>query len=141
MSTLGRRGSLGRHESLDPSSNRTDGDGLRKINEIDRLGAKDAVANEIVHGARSVEQPIDGRAPLRSLQRRDDLAVGPDCLLEVRAQHRGRHLRFKGSPLRDRPRSSILRHQCRSRQIPLEHARPVLGQRTTVIIYGVHSAP
>src|SRR5260370_694900 len=33
-------------------------------------------------------------------------------------------------PCVDRPRSSICRHQCRSRQAPSEHARPVLGQRT-----------
>src|SRR5215510_6561496 len=52
----------------------------------------------------------------------------------VLAQHLGRNLRVKGSPVRDRPRSSILRHQCRSRQIPSEHSRPVLGQRTTVVI-------
>src|SRR5262245_58852092 len=38
-----------------------------------------------------------------------------------------------GSPVRDRPRSSISRHQCRSRQVPSEHARAVLGQRTTVV--------
>jgi hypothetical protein len=48
----------------------------------------------------------------------------------VLAQHLGRNLRFKGSPLCDRPRSNILRHQCRSRHAPSEHARPVLGQRT-----------
>ena len=52
----------------------------------------------------------------------------------VLAQHLGRNLRFKGSPVCDRPPSSILRHQCRSRQAPSEHARPVLGQRTTVVI-------
>ena len=52
----------------------------------------------------------------------------------VLAQHLGRNLRFKGSPLCDRPHSSIWRHQCRSRQAPSEHARPVLGQRTTVVI-------
>src|SRR5262245_7221795 len=51
----------------------------------------------------------------------------------VLAQHLGRNLRFKGSPVRDRPRSSILRHQCRSRQVTSGHARPVLGQRTTVV--------
>jgi len=48
----------------------------------------------------------------------------------VLAQHLGRNLRFKGSPLCDRPRSNSCRHQCRSRQAPSEHARPVLGQRT-----------
>ena len=32
----------------------------------------------------------------------------------VLAQHLGRNLRFKGSPLCDRPRSNILRRQCRS---------------------------
>src|SRR5262249_26231975 len=52
----------------------------------------------------------------------------------VLAQHLGRSLRFKGSPVRDRPRSSISRHQCRSRQVPSEHARPVLGQLTIVFI-------
>src|SRR5258705_9111793 len=52
----------------------------------------------------------------------------------VLAQHLGRNLRFKGSPLCDRPRSNILRRQCRSRQAPSEHARPVLGQRTMVVI-------
>src|SRR5260221_4910160 len=52
----------------------------------------------------------------------------------VLAQHLGRNLRFKGSPVCDRPPSSILRHQCRSRQALSEHARPVLGQRTTVVI-------
>ena len=46
----------------------------------------------------------------------------------VLAQHLGRNLRFKGSPLCDRPRSNSCRHQCRSRQAPSEHARPVLGQ-------------
>jgi hypothetical protein len=35
----------------------------------------------------------------------------------VLAQHLGRNLRFKGSPVRDRPCSSILRHQCRARQV------------------------
>src|SRR5258705_9868906 len=48
----------------------------------------------------------------------------------VLAQHLGRNLRFKGSPLCDRPRSNSCRHQCRSRQAPSEHARPLLGQRT-----------
>jgi hypothetical protein len=48
----------------------------------------------------------------------------------VLAQHLGRNLRFKGSPLCDRPRSNSCRHQCRSGQAPSEHARPVLGQRT-----------
>jgi hypothetical protein len=38
----------------------------------------------------------------------------------VFAQHLGRNLRFKGSPLRDKPRSSNLRHQLRSRQIASE---------------------
>src|SRR5215468_4732114 len=52
----------------------------------------------------------------------------------VLAQHLGRYLRFKGSPLGDRPRSSICRHQCLSRQVTSRHARPVLGQRTTVVI-------
>src|SRR5262249_16078764 len=52
----------------------------------------------------------------------------------VFALHLGRYLRFKGSPLGDRPRSSICRHQCRSRQVTLRHARPVLGQGTTVVI-------
>ena len=47
-------------------------------------------------------------------------------------QHLGRNLRFKGSPLCDRPRSNILRRQCRS--VGSEHACPVLGQRTTVVI-------
>src|SRR5258708_10004620 len=46
------------------------------------------------------------------------------------AQHLGRNLRFKGSPLCDRPRSNSCRHQCRSRHAPSEHPRPVLGQRT-----------
>jgi hypothetical protein len=32
----------------------------------------------------------------------------------VLAQHLGRNLRFKGSPLCDRPRSNISRQQCRS---------------------------
>src|SRR5437016_6844880 len=50
----------------------------------------------------------------------------------VLAQHLGRNLRFKGSPVRDRPRSSILRHQLRSRQAASEHPRPVLGHRITV---------
>src|SRR5260370_5231605 len=35
----------------------------------------------------------------------------------VLAQHLGRNLRFKGSPLRDRPRSNSCRHQCRSRRV------------------------
>jgi len=52
----------------------------------------------------------------------------------VSAQHLGRNLRFKGSPLCDSPRSSICRHQCISRQVTSRHARPVLGQRTTVVI-------
>jgi hypothetical protein len=52
----------------------------------------------------------------------------------VLAQHLGRNLCFKGSPLRDRPPSSILRHQLRSRQIASEHPPPVLGHRITVII-------
>ena len=52
----------------------------------------------------------------------------------VLAQHLGRYLRFKGSPLGDRPRSSICRHQCLSRQVTSRHARPVLGQRTIVVI-------
>ena len=52
----------------------------------------------------------------------------------VLAQHLGRNLRFKGSAVCDRPRSNSCRHQCRSRQAPSEHARPVLGQRTTVVI-------
>src|SRR5258707_14478598 len=39
----------------------------------------------------------------------------------VLAQHLGRNLRFKGSPLCDRPGS--WRHQCRSRQAPSEHMR------------------
>jgi hypothetical protein len=38
----------------------------------------------------------------------------------VFAQHLGRNLRFNGSPLFDRPRSNILRHQRRSRQITSE---------------------
>src|SRR6266478_2882089 len=38
----------------------------------------------------------------------------------VLAQHLGRNLRFKGSPLCDRPRSNSCRHQCRSRQAPSE---------------------
>ena len=50
----------------------------------------------------------------------------------VLAQHLGRNLRFKGSPLCDRPRSNSCRHQCRSRHAPSENARPVLGQRTMV---------
>src|SRR5262245_16245228 len=59
-------------------------DRLRDINEIDRLGVEHAVAvNEMVHGQGSVEQPVDGRAPLRSLRRRDDPAVRPDRRLEV----------------------------------------------------------
>jgi hypothetical protein len=52
----------------------------------------------------------------------------------VLAQHLGRNLRFKGSPLDDNPRSSICRHQCLSRQVTSRHASPVLGQRTTVVI-------
>src|SRR5262249_4301840 len=52
----------------------------------------------------------------------------------VFARHLGRYLRFKGSPLGDRPRSSICRHQCLSRQVTSRHARPVLGQRTMVVI-------
>jgi len=52
----------------------------------------------------------------------------------VLAQHLGRYLRFKGSPLGDRPRSSICRHQCLSRQVTSRHARPVPEQRTTVVI-------
>src|SRR5262249_4911457 len=52
----------------------------------------------------------------------------------VLAQHFGRNLRFKGSPLCDRPRSNILRHQCRSRQVGSEHPRPVLVQCKTVVI-------
>src|SRR5258708_39024678 len=44
----------------------------------------------------------------------------------VLAQHLGRNLRFKGSPLCDRPRSNSCRHQCRSRQVGSEHACPVL---------------
>jgi hypothetical protein len=52
----------------------------------------------------------------------------------VLAQHLGRNLRFKGSPLCDRPRSSILRHQRPSRHVTSEHTRPVLGQRVPVII-------
>src|SRR6266436_7886809 len=38
----------------------------------------------------------------------------------VLAQHLGQNLRFKGSPLCDRPRSNSCRHQCRSRQAPSE---------------------
>src|SRR5262245_9467317 len=65
-------------------------DRLREINEIDRLGVKDAVAiGEMVHGAGSVEQPIDGRAAFWSLRHRDDLAVGPDRRLEVRSRNAG----------------------------------------------------
>src|SRR5260370_289816 len=52
----------------------------------------------------------------------------------VLAQHLGRNLRFKGSPLCDRPPSNIFRRQCRSRQVASEHARPVLEQRTMVVI-------
>ena len=66
------------------------------------------------------------------LLRRESACHGAPAL--VLAQHLGRNLRFKGSPLCDRPRSNSCRHQCRSRQAPSEHARPVLGQRTTVVI-------
>ena len=52
----------------------------------------------------------------------------------VLAQHLGRNLRFKGNPRCDRPRSNILRHQRRSRQVTSEHACPVLGQRTIMFI-------
>ena len=38
----------------------------------------------------------------------------------VLAQHLGRNLRFNGSPLCDRPRSNIPRHQRRSRQVTSE---------------------
>src|SRR5262249_57477131 len=66
------------------------GDRVREINEIDRLGVKDAVAiDEMVHGAGSVEQSIDGRAAFWSLRHRDDLAVGPDRRLEVRSRNAG----------------------------------------------------
>src|SRR5258708_14448127 len=65
-------------------------DRLREINEIDRLGVKDAVAiGEMVHSAGSVEQPIDERAAFGSLRCRDDLAVGPDGRLEVRSRKAG----------------------------------------------------
>src|SRR6516165_2782896 len=65
-------------------------DRLREINEIDRLGVKDAVAiGEMVHGAGSVEQPIDERAAFGSLRCRDDFAVGPDRRLEVRSRRAG----------------------------------------------------
>src|SRR5262249_35232926 len=65
-------------------------DSLRQINEIDRLGVKHAVAiDEMVHGEGSVEQPVDGRAPLRSLWRGDDLAVGPDRRFEARPRGTG----------------------------------------------------
>src|SRR5260370_5946423 len=56
------------------------------------------------------------------------------ALALVLAEPLGPNLRFKGSPLCDRPHSSIWRPQRRSRQAPSEHARPVLGQRTTVVI-------
>src|SRR6516165_3766608 len=53
-------------------------DRLREINEIDRLGVKDAVAiGKMVHSAGSVEQPIDECAAFGSLRCRDDFAVGP----------------------------------------------------------------
>src|SRR5262249_16260780 len=52
----------------------------------------------------------------------------------VLAQHLGRYLRFKGSPVDESPRSSICRQQCLSRQVTSRHTRPVLGQQTTVVI-------
>ena len=37
----------------------------------------------------SVEQPIEGRAPFRSLRRRDDSAVGPNRRLKIRPRRAG----------------------------------------------------
>jgi hypothetical protein len=45
-----------------------------------RTGSGNRLATES-----SVEQKIEGRTPLRSLRRRNDSAVGPDCRLEVRS--------------------------------------------------------
>src|SRR5262249_30652222 len=65
-------------------------DGLREMNEIDRLGVKHAVAiGEMVHSAGSVEQPIDECAAFGSLRCLDDFAVGPNRRLEVRSRGAG----------------------------------------------------
>src|SRR5262249_34427941 len=65
-------------------------DRLRGVNEIYRLGGKDAAAvDEMVHGAGSVEQPIEGRAAVLSLRDPGDLSVGADRRVEVRSRNAG----------------------------------------------------
>ena len=55
---------------------------------------------------------LSGRNWQRRFPRTTLMMHGAPAL--VLAQHLGRNLRSKGSPLCDRPRSNILRHQCRS---------------------------
>jgi hypothetical protein len=59
----------------------------------------------------------------------------------VLAQHLGRNLRFKGSPLCDRPRSNICLHQCRSRQAPSEQCATLAASIVIAAGSGVSVAP
>ena len=92
---------------------------------------ENAVAVLLLSGASSLRFRSGGHPavkPTAPLSRHYPMMHGTPA--RVLAQHLGRNLRFKGSPLCDRPRSNSCRHQCRSRQAPSEHARPLLGQRT-----------